>query len=377
MIDDLPRSAWYSRYASMRLRWRGPMSGPAFLEFLVNLASQRRLEGWVLLPMQDEVVELVSRHTDRLAAHYRLVTPPWEVLRWAHDKRLAYHVAQEMGIPYPKTWYPAGEEDLRALPVTFPAIVKPTISIRLQHAIGRKALPARDPSDLLAQYRRAAAIMGQQGILIQEVIPGRGNSQYSVAAFCKDGEIVAAMTARRTRQYPVDYGLSSSFVEAIEVPGLLETARALLRRLRLSGLVEVEFKHDARDGLQKLLDINVRPWGWHTLCIACGLDFSYIQYRDALGLPPQAATPSYGHRWRRMITDFPAGLHEIRRGDTTPAAFVRSLRGAAVASVFDLRDPLPALADLAIAVSRSMKTGSKGRSAIAPVEEVSPLMHEA
>ena len=118
--------------------------------------------------------------------------------------------------------------------------------------------------------------------MVQEIIPGGGRTQYSFAAFCKEGRILSSMTARRTRQYPIDYGLGSSFVEALPVPALLEFAEKLLEYMHVTGMVEVEFKFDERDQQYKLLDINLRPWGWHTLCIACGLDFPYIQYCDAL-----------------------------------------------------------------------------------------------
>ncbi len=101
----------------------------------------------------------------------------------------------------------------------------------------------------------------------------------------------------------------------------------------------------------------MRPWGWHTLCMACGLDFPAIQYRDALGLeePPTNLTPRYGYRWVRFLTDLPAGLQEIRAGLSTPRAYLGSLRGRKVFSVFDWRDPLPAVGDFAVALMRSLK----------------------
>jgi predicted ATP-grasp superfamily ATP-dependent carboligase len=164
------------------------------------------------------------------------------------------------------------------------------------------------------------------------------------------------MTARRSRQYPIDFGLGSSFVEAIDVPGLIEPASRVLARLGVSGMVEVEFIQDRRDGRLKLLDVNPRPWGWHTLCMACGLDFPAMQYDHSLGRPVPRLTPTYGSRWIRLLTDVPAGWSYIKAGAMTPAAYIRSLfAGRTVGSVFDLRDPLPAAGDLAVAVSRVTK----------------------
>src|SRR2546429_1426193 len=107
----------------------------------------------------------------------------------------------------------------------------------------------------------------------QEATPGAGRSRVWVALFCAEGTVLGAMTARRLRQYPIDFGLSSCYVEAIPVPGLIDLARRLVREMGLSGVAEVEFKHDEREGTYKLLDINIRLWGWHALCVPCGLDF--------------------------------------------------------------------------------------------------------
>jgi len=191
--------------------------------------------------------------------------------------------------------------------------------------------------------------------MIQEAIPGDGRTQYSLAAYCKEGYALLTMTARRTRQYPIDFGLSSCFVEAIEVPDIQEPAEKLLAAMHITGMVEVEFKYDRRDGQYKLLDVNLRPWGWHTLCIACGLDFPFIQYNDVLGYPPAPITPRYGYRWVRLLTDIPAGIQEIHAGITTVRAYLRSLAGNIVFSVFDWRDPLPTFGDFFTALSRSIR----------------------
>ncbi len=354
VIDNLPRSAWYSRYVNTRLKWNGPMEGDEFLSFLLQTAKEQHFERWILFPLSDEVVEFVARHYQELTRVYQLVTQPWDVVRWANDKRLTYQMAEQIGIPCPKTSYPASAADLETMEIAFPAIVKPAISIHFQHAVRLKALPAENMEVLRAYYRLAASIIPPEEIMIQEIIPGGGTTQFSVAAYCKEGRTLLSMTARRTRQYPIDYGLGSSFVEAIEVPEIIEPAQRLLQKMGVSGMVEVEFKQDQRDGQYKLLDINIRPWGWHTLSLACGLDFSYIAYCDLLGQDPIPLKPRYGAHWVRLITDLPAGLQEIRAGMTTPGAYLHSLMGKTVFSVFDWGDPLPAFGDFASAFWRSL-----------------------
>jgi predicted ATP-grasp superfamily ATP-dependent carboligase len=119
-------------------------------------------------------------------------------------------------------------------------------------------------------------------------------------------------------------------------------------------MVEIEFKYDERDQQYKLLDINVRPWGWHTLCISCGLDFPYLQYCWALGSPPSESPASvdYSYHWVRMLTDIPAAMQEIRAGITTLSTYLKSLKGKTAFSVLDWRDPLPVFGDASIAFAR-------------------------
>ena len=353
-VDNLPRSAWFSRYVSQRFRWRGSMSSPAMAPYLLDVARSAGMEGFVLWPVQDDALEMVARNRELLASAFRLITPHWDVLAQAHDKRLLHRAADEVGVSHPRTWYPADEGSLHALGVTFPAIVKPTVSVDMQRAIGRKALRAKDMDEVVRSYGIAAAIMPADHIMVQEIIPGQ--DQYSVGAFAERGHVISAMTAKRTRQFPIDYGLSSSFVEAVEVPGLLEPAERVVRRLGITGMVEVEFIRDPRDGRQLLLDVNPRPWGWHTLCIACGLDFPRMQYERSMGRQVVYHRPRYGTRWIRLLTDVPAAIQGVRAGLFSPGAYLRSLFGGrTVGSVFDITDPMPAIGDLVVAFTRLVR----------------------
>ena len=58
----------------------------------------------------------------------------------------------------------------------------------------------------------------------------------------------------------MDFGRASTFVETVEDTATSATAGHLLRALRYTGIEEVEFKRDPRDGKLKLLDINPPVW---------------------------------------------------------------------------------------------------------------------
>src|SRR5262245_20787447 len=251
LVDGLPRSAWFSRYVQARFRWEGATHGAPFLDFLVELAADRGVGGWPLCAPSECAVGMTASEQRALAEGYRLTVPAWESVRQATNRRLTYDAGARAGVPLPRTCFPAGPDDLPALDVPFPVVVKPASPGSLQPAAGPRVFPARGPGQLAAAYGLAAELAGRDGVVVQELIAGA--ERYSVAAFCRQGETLAAMTARRSRRYPVDLGLDSCFVEAVEVPELLALAEALIEQMGLSGMAEIEFERDPGDGRYKLL----------------------------------------------------------------------------------------------------------------------------
>jgi|SRR5579872_4304315 len=337
--------ASYSRYARRTLPW--PNGGcEAQVDYLLNLAERHELGQWVLFPTSDETAALLSKFHSTLSSRYRVSTPEWAVLRWAYDKRLTYRLAALEQVDHPRTVYPTSEEDLRTCNLAFPLILKPAVHAPVNRFTADKAWPVANRHELVARYREALELIAPEFILLQERIPGAGESQFSYAALCRDGEPIVSLTARRTRQYPIDFGYSSSFVETLDVPEIVATSHRLLAAIRYSGLVEVEYKFDSRSGRFKLLDINPRLWTWSALGARAGTDFPYLLWRMMTGEPVQEQANKAGVRWMRMNTDFPAAIHEMLLGRLTLRRYLRSFRGPIQFALMAADDPLPGLLDL-------------------------------
>ena len=201
---------------------------------------------------------------------------------------------------------------------------------------------------LVARYEEACKLVPPEDILLQELIPGNGQTQFSFAGLCQDGQPLAWVVARRARQYPIDFGRSSSFVETARQPDVEQAARRILTEMRFTGLIEAEFKLDPRDNRYKLLELNPRVWGWHTLGRLAQVDFPYLLWRMALGkaLPVQRSEPPAGLGWIHLRTDVPARVQELRRGVWPNLPPFRSLRRPVEFAILALDDPVPALLDL-------------------------------
>jgi predicted ATP-grasp superfamily ATP-dependent carboligase len=331
-----------SRYSRQTFPW--PAGGDnEQLGYLLALAEEHRLDGWALFATDDESVALFARHHAVLANRFRLTVPPWDVLRWAYDKRLTYRLAAETGVGHPETFYPRTPDDLWNLDCSFPVILKPAFKAHLNRFTRDRAWRADDRGALAAGYAEACELVGPDVVMVQELIPGGGETQFSYTALCVDGRCLASLTARRTRQYPVDFARSSTFVETLDQPAIEESAGRLLHAMGYTGLAELEFKFDHRDGRYKLLDVNPRVWTWIGLCGRADVDFPYLLWCSVHGqsLPQLRGRP--GVRWVRMSTDLAAASVEILRGRLSLRAYLRSLNGPMEFATFAADDPFPAL----------------------------------
>jgi D-aspartate ligase len=358
VVDDERSIAPRSRFATASVRVGQLREEEATVQTLLELGERYTLDGWVLFPTREETVAALSRYRELLTPRFRVPTPAWDVVRWAWDKRKTYEIAAELGIATPRTWLVGSAEELDAIDGEPPFAVKPAIKERFIYATGDKAWRADTRAELKARFTEAAQVVGAGEVIVQELIPGGGETQLAYCAFFRDGRPAASMVVNRLRQHPPLFGRASTFVRTIVRPELEEVSERLLRRIGYYGLVELEYKHDARDGQTKLLDINARTWGYHSLGQRAGLDFPYLLYADQLSLPvPDGLRAPPGVSWIRLATDVPTALALLAAGELDRRAYLRSLRVANVESVFSRDDPLPGVAELALLPYLAVKRG--------------------
>src|SRR5439155_22034970 len=124
----------------------------------------------------------------------------------------------------------------------------------------------------------------------------------------------------------------------------------ILAALGVTGLVEVEFKRDPRTRALKLLDVNPRAWGWHTLGARAGVDFPYLLWRLVHGEPVGEVHGAPGIKWKRLSWDLVAVASDLRTGRLALRDYVASFGGPRVAAIFAADDPLPGLVEFPLLV---------------------------
>ena len=357
VLDDEYSIGRFSRYANIGRRVPTLRDDDRTIDVLLDAGRTLGLEGWVLYPTRDGTVSAISRNREQLASVFRVPTPAWETVRFAWDKRETYRLADRLGIPTPRTWFPRNGQDLDGIDADGPFAVKPAVTEHFRRLTRVKAWRAEDRTELARLLAQADALVGPGEVLVQEIIPGGGTNQLAYCAFFKNGEAVASMVARRLRQHPPEFGHASTHVETTELPLLEELSIRFLRAIDYYGLVELEYKRDERDGEYRLLDVNPRTWGYHGLGQLAGVDFPYLLFADQLGLPVEPCRARPGVIWTRIVTDVPTAVIEIRNRRLGILEYLRSLARTDGEAVFSARDPLPGLVELALVPYLALKRG--------------------
>jgi D-aspartate ligase len=358
IVDDELSISRYSRYSTKFVKVADLRDERVTVDSLMEIGKRLSLDGWVLYPTREELVAAFSRNRAELSKLFRVPTPEWDSVQWAWDKRNTYRLANDLGIPIPETHYPQSIGQLSELNgLTPPFAIKPAIKEHFLYATKAKAWCANTHLELKGLFKKASELVHPGEIMVQEVIPGGGTQQFAYCAFFRDGRAVGKMVAQRRRQHPLQFGRASTYVETVDVPILEEYSERFLRRIEYYGLAELEYKLDPRDGQYKLLDVNARTWGYHSLGESAGVDFSYMLYADQLGMAVRESKGRPGVGWMRTTTDIPAAMCALAAGDVDFRSYLRSLRNCSADAVFSLKDPLPGLAEIALIPYLAIKRG--------------------
>ena len=355
VLEDQLSVSQFSRYVTRLIQVDDIRDQLSTVAAVLRVGRRYGLKGWVLFPTRDEHVAAFSRYRHELADFYRVTTPGWKTTRLAWDKKHSYELADKLGIPIPQTWSVRCSEELKALYGHLPLAIKPAIKENFFYATQAKAWRANSPEELHCLFEKAAAQIKVEEILIQEIIPGDGNHQYSYCAFYKNGQVHSSMVARRLRQHPREFGRSATYVETAEMPLLEELSERFLKSIDFYGLVEIEYKYDSRDGRYKLLDVNARTWGFHSLGPAAGVDFTYLLFADQVGLKSERCYGQTGIGWLRLITDLPTAFSDLSGGYLSIGSYLKSLKNTRAESVFSKDDPLPLLSECVLSTYLAFK----------------------
>jgi predicted ATP-grasp superfamily ATP-dependent carboligase len=335
--DDMAQA---SRFVSRSIRVPHPEEDEeGFVRALERLGPS--VAGSPLFPASDETLVASARHKERLGRWYKVAAPDDGLARRIIHKEHTYALADQIGVPAPRTVLVTSEEDLERHRdrFPFPCLAKPSQSHVYQDLFGRKMVRVESMDELVAAYREGASAGIE--MLLQELIPGDDRQGVNYNSYRVAGSAPVEFTAAKIRLTPRSFG-PPSVVVSRWIPEIAEPARRLLDALGYEGYSCTEFKRDARDGSYKLMEVNGRFNLSSLLMLRCGINFPAIAYRHVMDdEPPQPIEQPEGIHWIDGTKDVVYAVPELARRPTRLGAFVAPYVRPHVFAVFDRHDPRP------------------------------------
>lgn len=298
------------------------------LAFLNELKTSKQYKNWIVFPTNDFHVKILSENKVALESHFNITTDKWESVEIFYNKKLSYQRVKELNIPFPKTEFPIDKSGLSLLSINYPCIIKPAIMHNFFSVTKKKVYLCKDYADLLANYDKAINIIPQDEIIIQEIIPGSSDNQFSACFLFLEGKSYVTLTACRMRQHPIDFGNATTYAETVLMPLLLEYGERLLKSVDYNGICEIEFKRDTRDGMFKFLEVNPRTWKWHSIANKAGTPFLDTYYNYLTGMQVYPGSNQKKASFFHAITDIPTVINMIFKGQLKGVRFKKPVEHA-------------------------------------------------
>jgi D-aspartate ligase len=306
--------------------------------------------GSVLIPCDDDALELIARHRDALEGRGHVpIEAEDDVLLAMLDKARTYELAARAGIPVPRTVVVRGAERIHdvAASMGYPCALKPLHSHVFRRHFGAtvKVLVAAGPAELQQALERTLAAGVE--MMVTETISGPDDEYPSYYGYLDEaGRPLFHFTKIQVRQFPIGFG-SGSYHRTTWEPDVADMGLRFMRGVGIRGLGAVQFKRDARDGQLKLIECNHRITAANNLLKVAGVDLGLFLYARVLGhpLPPM-------HRYRvgvglwYPLLDARAFIEYRRAGRLDVGDWLRSLRRRQALPLASLRDPGPSAAYL-------------------------------
>jgi predicted ATP-grasp superfamily ATP-dependent carboligase len=327
----------HSKYCNKFIKY----SKNGLLRILEYLIEQNKYKNWLLMPTNDKHLEILGDNKNKLSKHFKVSTANIEVLKYFFNKRLTYKLASDLNIEIPKTWTADNWEEIVELDITYPCIIKPAVMYTFYSQIKKKVFVCNDEKELKENYNRALSLIPKDEVIIQDIIPGNSEHQYSVCFMFDGVKPLVTLSARRARQHPPDFGNATTYAETVNIPEIVTSAEKILKEINFIGICEVEFKFDIRDNKYKFLEVNPRTWKWHSIAEKSNSPILMSLYHHTYNLVPIIKNEQKNATFRHLMTDIPT----IVKMKLSKINYNKTKKNTKYA-VWDIKDLLPAFFEI-------------------------------
>jgi D-aspartate ligase len=327
-----------------------------YLEFVLNIGKEIGKKS-LLIQTSDNMAVFIALYTEQLSEYFLFPKNDVEFIKRIMSKQGMYSIALENNIPTPVTLFPSNFDDVLdyCKDGKFPLMLKGIYGDKLQARTGIKMVVVNNSDELIENYKLLED-PEEPNLMLQEFIPGDDDQVFIFNGyFDENSECLAAFTGYKVRQYPIHVG-AASLGECKWNQEVADLTIKFMKDIGYTGILDIGYRLDPRDGKYKVLDINPRVGQAFRIFVAeNGMDVIRSQYMDLTNQrSDEAVVPDEGRRWIIEDYDIISSYHYFREGTLNFWDWVKSYKRCEEGAWFSWRDPMPFLVILGIFANKAI-----------------------
>ena len=258
----------YSKIVDVELH-HGFSVDPTFMDVMRKKMEiyKDHKEPVILIACGDGYAELLSKHKDELSKVFIVPYIEYDLLEKLISKEGFYEVAEEYGLPYPKTKIITMDDyksrKYKDVPFQFPVELKPEDPVswlNCQFEGRKKTFTLHDENEFEDIVTKIYTHGYTEDLILQDFIPGDDSNMRTLNAYVDKNHQVKMMCLGHPLledPTPQSIGNYMTILPAYDEK-LYEQVQSFLEKLNYTGMANFDIKYDERDGQYKFFEINLR-----------------------------------------------------------------------------------------------------------------------
>ncbi|WP_251716572.1 carboxylate--amine ligase [Lactobacillus agrestimuris] len=268
MADTQLAATRYSKIVDVELH-HGFSADPTFMDVMRKKMEiyKDHEEPVILIACGDGYAELLSKHKDELSTVFVVPYIEYDLLEKLISKEGFYEVAEEYGLPYPKTRIITMDDyktkSYLDMPFDYPVELKPEDPVswlNCQFEGRKKTFTIHDEKELIDIVGKIYTNGYTEDLILQDFIPGDDSHMRTLNAYVDKNHQVKMMCLGHPLledPTPQSIGNYMTILPAYDEK-LYEQVQTFLEKLNYTGMANFDIKYDDRDGQYKFFEINLR-----------------------------------------------------------------------------------------------------------------------
>jgi D-aspartate ligase len=316
VVEDSCTPLASSRYVTKAFVWDSCPTDPESFVKALGLIGESIARPTIIIPVDDLSAVLVAENAASLAPWFILPRLPSRLPLQLANKVCLQALCAEIGIPSARSVVPRSMEDIRAFTAgtKFPVVLKAAEQwVLLKDRFSTKVIRT---SEELIDFYEDRSYDASQCLIVQEYIPG--DDWISHGYYNAGKSISVSFTGRKLRAYPTNAG-STALGLSLDNETLRRASEKLLKAVAYSGIIDMDWRRDERDGQYKILDCNPRVgMNFRMFENSAGVDVVRAQHLDLSGRSIDQGTPIEGRLFAVESFYALAALRGLPRGAPKP-----------------------------------------------------------